>query len=29
MVVEKMRLTKHDFLARTMSIGPKGIVVEK
>jgi len=29
MVVEKMRLTKHDFLARTMSVGPKGIVVEK
>ncbi|MCX6776284.1 MAG: hypothetical protein NT130_05550 [Candidatus Micrarchaeota archaeon] len=29
MVVEKMRLTKHDFLARTISLGPKGIVVEK
>jgi len=29
MVVEKMRLTKHDFLARTMSIGAKGIIVEK
>jgi KaiC/GvpD/RAD55 family RecA-like ATPase len=29
MVVEKMRLTKHDFLARTVSLGPKGLVVEK
>ena len=29
LVVEKMRLTKHDFLARTISVGNKGIVVEK
>jgi KaiC/GvpD/RAD55 family RecA-like ATPase len=29
LVVEKMRLTKHDFLARTVNVGPKGIVVEK